>query len=180
MNLHARHVERVDALFLDLVVIEHRVLAGDDLGDGVREMLLARGADISLDDLRLTVIAGDDECPGVRHRRDCTLARRHEQNLERLLEHKAVWHVDVGAVLREGGVERGERAHVRIGELTEIAADDVGLLSDSRGKRAELQARRQASRPRQLGRISSVDDDQAERRVRIEKCVEDASIQLRR
>ena len=66
-------------------------------------------------------------------------------------------------------------ARIGIGELAEIAADDVGLLGGSRRERAELQARRQAGRPRQLGRDPAVEDDEPERRVRVEKRVETAA-----
>ena len=163
MNVHARHVERVDALFLDLVVIEHGILAGDDLGDGVGEVLLPRRADVGLDDLHLAVVAAHDERPRVRHRGHRAIRRRHEQNLQRLLEDEAVRHGHVGAVVRERGVERGKRARVRVGELAEVAPDDVGLFGHRRGERAELQACRQARRPRQLGREPAVDDDQPER-----------------
>ena len=67
----------------------------------------------------------------MRHRR---LAGRRDVETNRscsgCVETSAVGHVDEGAVVQERGVQRGERARVRIGELAEVAADDVGLVGD--------------------------------------------------
>ena len=114
MDVHARDVERVDALFLDLVVIDDRVLAGDDFGHGVGEMLLPRRADVGLDDLHLAAVAGNDERARVRHRRRCDAPSLVDTNriCSGCSKIEAVGHGDEGAVVRERGVERGERARV--------------------------------------------------------------------
>ena len=49
-QVHRPDVVRVQALVLKLVVIHRRILADDDLGDGVGEIAVAPRADVALDD----------------------------------------------------------------------------------------------------------------------------------
>ena len=105
---HRQHaeVQRRFALFLELVVFEHRAIARDDLRDGVGEV--AAGAAVGLDDLRLAIAArhdqnareGDGGRPG---------GRRHEQQLDRRLEHRGVRDLHQRAVFEHRRVQRHQR-----------------------------------------------------------------------
>ena len=56
----------------------------------------------------------------------------------------AVGDVDERAVLHERGVERGEAAGVQVRELAEVALDDVGVVCERGGQRADAGRRRAA------------------------------------
>jgi hypothetical protein len=130
MNVHARDVERRFAFVLHLVMVDHRALARDHFRHGIHEVRLTRGADVVLDDARLAAVARNDERPGVHEHRACRFPRRDEHNLERLLEDDAVRDVHEGAVRRERGVERDERAVAELRQLPEVALDDIGALGE--------------------------------------------------
>jgi hypothetical protein len=125
---------------------------------------------------QLGAIACDDERSRVRHRR---VARRHIEDLQRLLPDDTVRHVDVRAVVSERGVERRKRLGFRIGELPEVAADDIRLLGRGGGERSEAEARGESGSARQLGRIPAVHDHHAEGRIGIEKRLERVLVQAR-
>ena len=66
--------------------------------------------------------------------------------------------------LDERGVQRGEARRAEVGELPEIALDDVGLRrSTAAASDPARTPARQAVQPRQLGGEPAVDDDQPQR-----------------
>ena len=111
---------------------------------------------------RLAAFAGDDQRARVRRiGRRRRRRRRHEQQVDRLLEHDAVGDVDEGAVGASAVLSAVNARVAEVGELAEIALDDLGVLaSRAAASEPDAHARRQAARSRQLGDEAPVDDDQ--------------------
>ena len=87
---------------------------GDDLGNGVGEVLTAVEALVADEDGRAAVRSGDDEGPWVG--RGLLRPGGDEQEIDGFAGGDAVGNVNEGPVVEEGGVERGEAVVVGGGD----------------------------------------------------------------
>jgi len=67
LHLQGRDVKCLLALALQLVVVDHGILARDDLGDGVGKIDLILQAGVAFNDFRLGAFTGDNQISRMRH-----------------------------------------------------------------------------------------------------------------
>ena len=164
LHLEERKVDGARALFLQLVVIEPGALAQHDLGHGVGEIGLLPRPRVGLDDRRLASGARDEEIAGLRGGR---LSRRggDEQEMDRLLHHRAGGQMDEGAVLDEGGVERGERVPLVARMAAQLTPHQLRPIGERGRQAADVGAARGFSQRGELRPVAAVDEDELDRAV---------------
>ena len=125
-DLDRADVKRRFALALNLVVVDVRAFADDDFGDGVGEIFAVAQGDVALYEHPARMAAGDDEVPGMRHR----ISVRHEQQMDRLVDHGVGVQLDEGAIGDERSIERRESVLIEFRDASEVALDCLGFGTD--------------------------------------------------
>ena len=164
------------AFLLQLVVFDRGAAPGDDVGDDVAEIAgpaTQRQRRVMFDQHDAATGFGHDD---VAHMRGQVGLGGDEQQVQRLVERAARGQVHIGAVLHEGGVERGKARGVAGGRIAEGRAQALAVVrqhvrhaghDDAAGQHAQArQFRRQAAidegqharaRQRQRGDVAGVD-----------------------
>ncbi len=107
----------------------------------------------------------------MRHDRR-TVGARHENHVDRRVDHRAFGQVNERAVLHERGVQRGKAAAGEVRELAEVALYDVRVIPERDRERTGVHAGRQPLHPRQSRVEPPVDDHEPNGRVGVWKTVQ--------
>ena len=160
LGVHHRDVVRGVALELQPDVLDARLRAEDELGDGVREVRGAARAEIDLLDDRARALAGDDEGAGVGGDRPRRGVGEEDERDGRV--HRDVGReLEEGAVLEEGRVGGDEGVVPDAGEPAEVRRHAVRQLAERLRQRGEHRGARQPAAGGELGAEAPVQEDEA-------------------
>ena len=144
LAVHRRHVERLTALVLKLHVLDHRLVARDQLRDGVCEIGRVHRANVKFHDSQPALFFRDNQVARVSGGAGL-FDRRGKNQLNRLGHNHAFWHVDKGAVEEKRRVERGKRGVFRAHVASQVLLQQRGLGDQRGGQAANLHPVRQGA-----------------------------------
>ena len=139
LTVHGGDVKGLAALVLKLDVLDERLVARDQLGDGVREIGRVHRPDIAFDDGQLALVFRDDQVARVA-RGPGFFGRRDKYQLNRLDHDHAGRRVNEGAVEEKCRVERRKRAVFHAHVTPQVPFEQRRIGSHRCGQAASLHA----------------------------------------
>ena len=160
LHLHARVMERRVAFLLHLAVVHQRALAGHNFRDRVGERRVFLQAQEGFDNAGLAGITNQDQIARVRNGGPAA-AMGNLQNVQRLLEHRALGHFDKSAIFKKCGVERDEGMGLRVRVTPQMPLQQRAMVFPSGGQAACPQSLGNFPQFRELRNVATVKKGQA-------------------
>src|SRR5712692_1456413 len=132
MDLNGRNMKRFQAFVLKLVVLDYRILAGDDFGYRIRKVDVICKSDIRLNNADLAIVSNDDQA--TRMRSDGLGRRRNEQEMNRRFDCYPRRYFYERSVFNESCVERDERLTLVASVSSEVRLDSGRFAVDCFGE----------------------------------------------
>ena len=162
-DMHAGNMKRLQALSQQLVVIDHRIGPGHDLGHGIGEVRRVPQARVTFHDPSLTVLSCEDEHARVVDR-GLLVRGRHKQQVNRLLNDRIGRNLEERPVAQKRRVERRERLILIRRQPGQVPLDKCRIAVNRLAEAPGFDAGRQGTTRRELRREAPIDHDELGKR----------------